>query len=141
MSGQEGSDCLVVDQAAERWLRVKQSQCQNDPECHVCETIEEQFQERSADFCCWEDDPVGKVPDVVFLIFALEGEEGEVGWDEVADQAGHDGMSFEEGTEEEKHDEDDEKEDAGLNIEFFLDNFEGGYFIECLKLEWFYELV
>ena len=71
----------------------------DDSEGHVCEFVEEKFEERSGDFCCWEDNPVCQVSDVIFFVFALECEEGEVGWYEVADEAGHDGVGFEDGAE------------------------------------------
>lgn len=59
------------------------------PKKHVEEVVEEKANERSAQFCEGEEDPVVEVANVVVLICALKGEEGEISRDEVADEARH----------------------------------------------------
>ena len=120
---------------------MKQSHCQDYSEGHVCESVEEQFEERSSNFSSWKDDPVSEVSDVVFLVFALECQEGEIGGNEVADKTGHDGIGFEDGTEYKQDHKDDEEEDTGFDVVLFLNELEWLHSIECLKFEWLNELI
>jgi len=67
---------------------MKQDDSEGNTEDHVEKFTKEEAKEGSSNFSQREDDPISQETDIVFFVSAFEGDEGKIGWDEVANDAG-----------------------------------------------------